>query len=146
MKPLALPIAAVIGGLALAHAGMVSSSPAENAVLRATPSRVTLNMREPVELRLSTFKVYPLAATAADLSSFRRLNGLADGLVGRVLRARDDQARRADSGLKTTGRSAKQVAIGLKPGLKAGAYVVMWQVLSIDSHRTTGFYVFVYKP
>lgn len=68
MKPTAL-LAAVLGGLALAHAGMVSSSPAEDAVLRAMPSRVTLNMQEPVELRLSTFKVYPLSATAADLSS-----------------------------------------------------------------------------
>ncbi|MDX2008521.1 MAG: copper resistance protein CopC [Meiothermus sp.] len=146
MKPIVLSLAALIGGLALAHAGMVSSSPAQDAVLRAMPSQVTLNMQEPVELRLSTFKVYPLAATAADLSSFRRLNSLADGLVRRVLRARNDQTERADSGLQTTGRSAKQVVIGLKSGLKAGAYVVMWQVLSTDSHRTTGFYVFVYKP
>jgi methionine-rich copper-binding protein CopC len=145
VKPTAL-LAAVLGGLALAHAGMVSSSPAEDAVLRAMPSRVTLNMQEPVELRLSTFKVYPLSATAADLSSPRRLNGLAEGLFRQALRARDDQARRADSGLQTGGRSSRQVVIGLKPGLKPGAYVVMWQVLSTDTHRTAGYYVFVYRP
>ena len=146
MKHILTLIAAAVGGLALAHAGLERSSPAENAVLRAAPVRVTLNMQEPVELRLSTFKVYPLTVAPADLTDLRRLNSLADSLFRRVLQTRNDQTQRADSGLKTAGRSAKQVVISLKSDLKPGAYVVMWQVLSTDSHRTSGFYVFIYKP
>jgi copper(I)-binding protein len=94
-------------------------------------------MEEPVEMRLSTFKVYPREATAQDLQSFQCLNALAKPLFDRVLRLKNDQPQRADSGLQTTTCTGKQVVIGLKPGLKAGASVVMWQVLSTDSHRTS---------
>jgi methionine-rich copper-binding protein CopC len=65
-----------------------------------------------------------------------------------VLPLRDDQGRaeRIDAGLKTQGRTAENVTISLKPGLKPGAYVVMWRVLSVDTHTTSGFFVFVYQP
>ncbi|GEM85987.1 copper resistance CopC family protein [Meiothermus granaticius] len=137
-----LMLATALVSSALAHAGLQSSTPAANSVLQSAPTQVVLNMEESVEMRLSTFKVYPLEATPQDLQSFRRLNALAEPLFERVLRLKNDQPQRADSGLKTTSRTGKQVVVGLK----AGAYVVMWQVLSTDSHRTSDYYVFVVRP
>lgn len=51
-----------------------------------------------------------------------------------------------DAGLKTQARTAENVLIALKPDLGPGAYVVLWRVLSVDSHTTQGFFVFVVEP
>jgi hypothetical protein len=58
----------------------------------------------------------------------------------------NDQEKRWDSGVQTTARTTNAIALGLKPGLKPGAYVVMWQNLGADGHRVRGFYTFVYAP
>ncbi|WP_027882753.1 copper resistance CopC family protein [Meiothermus rufus] len=143
-----LPIGATLAlaGVALAHAYLVSSSPADGAVLREAPSQVRLSFTEAVELRFSRFKVYPLEAPREALNNPQRLRMLAEALVAQVLPLRDDEARRVDMGLVTPGRTAENVQLALKPGLKPGAYVVMWQVLSVDTHTTRGFLLFVYRP
>ncbi|WP_081439952.1 copper resistance protein CopC [Meiothermus ruber] len=38
------------------------------------------------------------------------------------------------------------MVIALRPGLGPGVYVVLWRVLSVDSHTTQGFFVFVVEP
>jgi hypothetical protein len=133
-------------GFVLAHANLKSSTPAEDSRLRTAPLQVVLNMVEPVEMRVSTFKVYRLNAATDKLGNFKYLNAQARPLFNKVLRLRGDEAQRADSGVLTRTRTARQVVLALKAGLKPGAYSVMWQVLSVDGHRTAGWIVFVYRP
>ena len=47
-------------GVAFAHADLESATPAQNAVLSESPAEVVLTYSEEVEVRFSTFKVYPL--------------------------------------------------------------------------------------
>lgn len=75
-----------------------------------------------------------------------RLNGLAGALVSRVLTARGDEAARADAGLATVEATSETVSLKLKPGFEPGTYVVMWRVLSIDTHTEQGYSIFTYRP
>lgn len=129
-----------------AHAEYKSSTPPANATLRAMPRSVTINFSEAVEVRLSSFKVYLLEAPPEALGNFTQLRRLARSLVQQVLPLRNDTARRVDAGVSTTARTSKSVTVSLKPGLKPGAYVVMWKNLGVDGHTETDFFVFVYKP
>ena len=63
-----------------------------------------------------------------------------------MLDRRDDADARADAGLTNAERRAKEVTIGLRDELAPGVYVVMWRILSIDTHGTQGFLVFRYAP
>jgi methionine-rich copper-binding protein CopC len=147
MRALALLGAALaLAGAALAHSYLKAASPAADTRVRQRPTEVRLSFDEPIEARFSTFKVYRLEAPAEALSDFKRLRALAVTLFNQALKRKDDEEARADSGLKNTPRSTKEVVIGLKEGLKPGAYVVMWQLLSADSHVMSDFYVFVYQP
>ncbi len=149
-------------GLALAHAELVTMTPAKNSVLTTLPQSVTLTFSEPVEVGFSLFKVYKLEPIPASTSGGEsggetggaspeseeealRLNGLAGTLVTEVLTKRGDEAARADAGPATTG-TAEEVSLNLKEGQGPGDYVVMWRVLSTDTHTTQGFYVFSYQP
>ncbi|MDR7422122.1 MAG: copper resistance protein CopC [Armatimonadota bacterium] len=130
----------VAAGTAAAHAYLRASSPAEDSTVTSVPSEVRLQFTEPVEVRFSIFKVYPVPSEPG--WDRRRLNAAAGAIVSNVLRRTDDEGVRADDGLATTARTTNEVVIRLKPGLGPGAYVVMWRVLSIDTHTTQGFYVF----
>lgn len=147
MRRLALLGAALaLAGAALAHSYLKEASPAAGTRVRQMPSEVRLSFDEPLEIRFSTFKVYRLEAPTEALSDFKRLNALAVPLFNQALKHKGDEDARADTGLRTTARSTKEVVIGLKEGLKPGAYVVMWQLLSADTHVLSDFYVFVYQP
>jgi len=131
-----------VAGPVLAHATLQSSDPVPDAVLAAIPQAVRLQFTEPVEINASIFKVYPLA----DEADSQRLKAAASQLVNEVLRARGDEDRRADAGVAADGVVAGQVQILLKEDLPPGPYVVMWRVLSIDTHVTQGFFVFRVEP
>lgn len=133
-------------GVTYAHATLETSEPAKDAVLNAAPSEVTLSFTEPVELRFSLFKVYPLAKEV-DLGedrAFLRLNGLAGALAKEVLEVQDDA--RADTAVLSEEARSETITLGLKEGLEPGAYTVMWRVLSVDTHTTQGQFVFVIDP
>ena len=66
----------------------------------------------------------------------------AQALVARVLALKNDLAKRADAGLETTASEAALVKLKLKPNLKPGIYVVMYRVLSVDTHITQDFFTF----
>lgn len=135
-------------GSALAHAELKSVSPERDAVLGEAPGEVVLEFTEPAEVRFSTFKVYALDADV-DLSAenaTQRLNGLAGQLVGEVLTTREDTGARVDTGVTPAGGQSESVTLALPEELPAGPYVVMWRVLSVDTHTTQGFYVFQYQP
>lgn len=131
-------------GLALAHAEVTSSQPADGTVLETAPTEVTLTFSEAVEVPFSTFKVYPLGAEidSSDPDAEARRNGLAGQLVSEVLEAQGDDAARADSGLDTTEATATNLALPLKADLEPGIYVAMWRVLSVDTHEIQGFLTF----
>jgi methionine-rich copper-binding protein CopC len=135
---------AAIAGVASAHAFLKSADPGEDSTVIALPKEVHLTFTEPVELRFSIFKVYRL--DAAPGAEQRQLNAAAGTLVSDVLQKRGDETVRADQGISNTTRTTTDVTVKLKPDLDPGAYVVMWRVLSIDTHTTQGFYVFVFTP
>jgi len=128
-------------GAAAAHAYLERSVPQEGARLDRAPRVVRLVFTEPVELRFSLFKVYRLEATPD--APMARLNALAAALFNEALQACNDDDRRVDRGIANRERVTREVVIWLKPDLWPGPYVVVWRVLSVDTHITRGFFVFV---
>lgn len=130
-------------GAAAAHAYLERSEPEEGARLDRAPQRVRLGFTEPVELRFSLFRVYRLAAPPD--APVVRLNALAVALFNEVLEGRADEGQRVDLGIENRERETREVVIRLKRDLRPGAYVVIWRVLSVDTHMTRGFFVFVIR-
>jgi methionine-rich copper-binding protein CopC len=146
-RPLLTLLLTLLGSV-FAHAELASSTPADGEVVDTSPTEVTLTFTEAVEVRFSTFKVYPLTAdidpAAEDAQA--RLGGLAGQLVSEVLETRGDEDARADTGVSTGERTAETITLTLKPDLAAGVYVVMWRVLAVDAHSTQGFMTFRVEP
>ena len=144
----ALILTLALAGVGVAHSELESSTPAANEALQTAPTEVKLTFSEDAEVRFSTFKVYRLD-TDVDLSAENaeaRLNGLAGQLVSEVLGAQGDDEARADTGVSADERTSAEIALPLKDDLGPGHYVVMWRVLSVDTHTSQGFYVFTYAP
>jgi copper transport protein len=109
---------ALLGALALAvavgaHAQLIRSEPAANAVLATAPGQVKLFYDEAVNVSFSRVQVLDQA-----------------------------QARVDNDDLKLSPGDAKQLVVTLKP-LPDGTYTVVWQVLSdTDGHVTNGNFAF----
>ena len=146
MKFLILVLTLAFVGVGLAHSELTSSTPADGETLKIAPAEITLNFSEALETRFSIFKVYPLGTDVASTAEKARVNGLAGQLVADVLEAQGDEDARADTGIQTDKQTAETVALPLKPDLSAGIYVVMWRVLSVDSHTSQGFTTFRVAP
>jgi methionine-rich copper-binding protein CopC len=105
-----------IAPAALAHAHLVSSAPAANALVQGSPQQLVLTFTEGVEPRFSRIRlVGPLQVTvpSAALSS--------------------------ENGDNT------HLRVPLDKALPAGDYQVAWKVVSVDGHRTQGTYRFTVK-
>jgi copper resistance protein C len=141
-----LGLAAVVCGsgiVASAHAFLNASTPGADGVVGTAPKEVRLTYSEPAEIRFSIFKVYKIdTAPGADM---RALHAAADGLVAAKLLRRGDEAARSDAGVANTTRTSADIVVRLKD-LDPGAYVLMWRVLSVDTHTTQGSFIFVYTP
>ncbi len=110
---IALIIALLTSGVVLAHADIVRSDPAANAVLEQAPSQVTIEFTEAVEPRLSRIDVLYDDGTTAD-------NG--------------DTTRDPNN--------SKVLHVSLKDS-RAGTYIVSWRALSeADGHVTSGSFVY----
>jgi copper transport protein len=110
---LALLLALSISGVVFAHADVVRSDPAANAVLDQAPTQITIEFTEPVEPRLSRIDVLYADGSIADNNDTWR-----------------DPA------------DAKVLHVSLKES-RAGTYIVSWRALSeVDGHVTSGSYVF----
>src|SRR5690606_21073838 len=129
---LALGLVFAAGTAASAHAAFGGSVARRYAVLSVLAGAVPLTCPEPVAARASMFNVYPLEPDEDRL----RLRAQAARLVDEVLQLRGDEERRGDAGVQAAGREAAEIRIVLKDGLPPGPYVVMWRVLSIDTHIT----------
>lgn len=128
MRLPALLLALTLGS-ALAHTGVTGITPPANATVPA-PQAVTLTFSEPIDLHFSTFKVLalPAGADAAQTASA-------------ALARRGDAATRADTAPPLSGTAAR-VRLPLRPGLKPGAYLIAWRLLSEDGHPVSGHSVF----
>lgn len=136
-------------GSALGHADLIASEPAAGAVLEVGPGEVTLTYSERLESLFSVFKVYELDPAEVDLNAddaALRLNALAALLVNEVLELRDDGDEQVGFELVSEGATIDELALRFKEPLPAGHYVVMWRVLSVDTHVTQGFFMFSVIP
>ncbi len=137
MKKLLLSFALAIFGVALAHSELASSTPANGAVVKVMPATVKLNFSGGIETDFSTFKIYQYTGevTRGQLRYFAK----------QMMAVKNDAAKRSDAGTSTTGTSSN-VTIKLRSALKPGVYVVMWHLLSVDTHTVDDFAYFTYKP
>jgi copper resistance protein C len=133
----------VLVGVALAHSNLTRSTPADAQTIPVLPKTVVLEFSEPLELKFSSFKIYKISTKATDVKTARTD---ADALMDTVLEKKSDEATRADDGLLTNVPTAARLEVKLKPNLTPGWYVVMWKVLSVDTHTSDDSIVFRYKP
>ena len=129
----------LLAGVAFAHSYLSSSSILANSILKFSPERVTLEFTEPLEINFSTFKVYKLETKTTDPE---KLKLEVQALINRVMTLKTDGSSRSDNGLETNVAQAARVKLKLKANLKAGMYVVMYRVLSVDTHITQDFFTF----
>ncbi|MFD0571143.1 copper resistance protein CopC [Kitasatospora gansuensis] len=100
-------------GTASAHATLVSTDPANNAVVATAPAAVTLTFSEGVSLSPDSVRVLGPDGTSVD-----------SGEPGHV------------DGKAATAR------VALRPGLANGTYTVAWRAVSEDSHPIGGAFTF----
>lgn len=98
--------------LALAHAHLVASTPANNATVAQAPASLELTFSEGVEAALSQLTLVDAQGHSTSLGKLK-----------------------ADSAAKEAG-GHRSYTVGL-PALKAGEYSVKMNITSIDTHRIT---------
>ncbi|MEY9839623.1 copper resistance CopC/CopD family protein [Streptacidiphilus sp. EB103A] len=114
---LGLLLALMLAGAtsASAHAALLSSDPAQNAVVRTAPTQVVLHFSEQVTLAADDMRVFDPAGKRVDSGSTGH-NGSDD----------------------TTAR------VALASGLAQGTYTVAWRAISADTHPVSGAFTFSY--
>lgn len=128
----------------LAHADLDFVDPAADAVVAGAPETMTIAFSEAVDVRFSRIEVHRLDADPGDEPDFESLNERAGARAAELLDAGDEDAdTRADDGVVTTEDRAAEIVVALRPGLEPGAYLVVWRVLSEDTHAVEGHSVFV---
>lgn len=97
---------------AFAHAHLRSAVPPPDATLAAAPPAIELTFTEDLEPRFSTLRLQDAAGQQIALPA-----------------------------AAVAGDNPRQLVVRL-PALRPGTYTVVWQVVSIDTHRTEGRYTF----
>ncbi len=131
------------------HAYLAHVEPGDDGVLAAAPDMLALHFTMAVEPRFSRFEVHRLDVDADALPDDpaaptererQRLNALAARLAAQVLeRDRDeDHLDRVDDGTVTLSEGNTVVTIDLNDDLPSGVYVLVWEVLAVDAHWTSG--------
>ncbi len=129
---------------ASAHAVLTTSEPEDGAVLTASPETLLLSFTEGVEVDFSVFRLVRLDAEV-DLSADNarlRLNGLASAVVGPYLGGAPGGEEEAAVEAVSVEGDRSQVKLTLSEPLSPGHYVLMWRVLSEDTHVVDGHIVF----
>ncbi|HEY3907427.1 MAG TPA: FixH family protein [Streptosporangiaceae bacterium] len=97
---------------AWAHATLVTTNPADGAILKTAPSKVSATFDEPVGVSSDSLKVFA------------------------------PNGARVDTGGTTHGSKPQEIVVALKTGLGHGTYTVGWHVISADSHPVQGAWTF----
>ncbi len=99
-----------------AHAGLKSSEPAASSVLEQSPEEIVLKFAEQVEISFGSIRLFDANSKLITLSTPNY--GFTDDVV-----------------------DAKTVRVGV-PALEPGSYLVVWRVVSVDSHPVQGAFGF----
>ncbi len=99
-------------GVASAHAGLVSTSPADGTSVTPSPAKVTATFSEQVSIGVGGLTV-------------RNSNGL-----------------RVDQGPSSLDSSGTTVSVAMQPSLPDGTYVATYRVLSADGHPVSASFLF----
>jgi copper resistance protein C len=102
---------------ALAHAHLKAGTPPADAVLAASPSALSLDFSEGLEI----------------------------GLSGVILKGKDGRVIPTGAAVLAP-TDDKKITVPLKGTLSAGKYTVEWHALSRDGHATHGSYDFAVAP
>ena len=99
-----------------AHAGLKSSEPAASSVLEQSPKEIVLNFGEAVEVSFGSIRLFDSNSKLVELPmpKFVEANGVID---------------------------AKTIRVEI-PELQSGSYLVVWRVVSADSHPVQGAFAF----
>jgi copper resistance protein C len=114
---LTLALTLCVCGRAYAHAHLLQSTPAADGVLAASPSTLSLDFSEGVEI----------------------------GLSGVILKGQDGRVIPTGAAVLTP-NDKKDITVPLNGALQAGKYTVQWHSLSRDGHATHGSYEFTVLP
>jgi methionine-rich copper-binding protein CopC len=115
---IALGLITMIGltGQAEAHGKLKEASPAVESTVKTAPGEVIITFTEALEPKFSKIEV------------------------------QDSKGQRVDQGAtQAVPGEPTRLAVALKP-LTAGAYRVIWRVVSVDTHRSEGSYQFIVAP
>ncbi len=144
-------LVAITGVVVLAHSNVKASTPKDHEHVKVMPKTVSLTFDEPLETKLSTFKIIyapmetmmkngkPISASAMD--------DVAEKIATKAINAKTDRKDRVDIGYYAPGTPAqtKTVQLALKEGMnQPGVYVVAFRVTSVDTHVEKGFIHFHY--
>jgi copper transport protein len=97
---------------AWAHATLLSTNPVDRSTVPTSPQQVTLTYNENVAISLGSVTVY------------------------------DSNGGRVDAGTPHHASNTDHIVIVSVPKLKNGTYIVVWRVISADSHPVSGAFTF----
>lgn len=140
----ALVLIAIVAQTAFAHAYLDSSVPAADAATADPVEVVELHFSEGVEVVFSTFKVYRIDAEV-DLTADNaaaRLNALASVLISRYNGSQQDGDGKVEVVVGQPSGDKARLELRFEQPLAPGHYVVMWRLLSVDTHVVDGHLIF----
>ena len=109
-----------------AHGMLLRSQPAADSEITRLPETIRLSFSERVESRFSRVTVH---------------RAQVDSATGELT-----PGDRIDNDMAEAPAITQELAVRLPEALPAGLYLIQWQVLSVDSHRTTGRFTLTYTP
>lgn len=121
-----ITLTVLLPSISAAHGMLARSHPAADSEIVQLPEAIRLSFSERVESRFSKVTVH------------RALRDIETGEV--------EPQERVDAGMAEGPAITQELAVRLPEDLAAGLYLVKWQVLSVDSHRTTGRFTLTYTP
>ena len=137
---LAAAVLSAIPQIADAHAHLRVAEPPEAILDNAPLQEVRLVFSEPVMGSFSRFRVFRLNLPDTGVRNLTQLNTLASELG---VDTKDSFHHEVELLNGQPSQSAEITLRSSKP-LPAGAYAIVWRVLSVDGHTTTGFHTFVH--
>lgn len=121
-----ITLTVLLPSISAAHGMLARIHPAADSEIVQLPEAIRLSFSERVESRFSKVTVH------------RALRDIETGEV--------EPQERVDAGMAEGPAITQELAVRLPEDLAAGLYLVKWQVLSVDSHRTTGRFTLTYTP
>ena len=124
--PVLIVLIVLLPSVAVAHGMLLRSQPPADSEILQLPETIRLSFSERIESRFSRVTVHRASR---------------DDETGEV-----SVRERVDQGMANGPAVTQELAVRLPANLTPGLYLIQWQVLSVDSHRTTGRFTLTYTP